>query len=133
MKLEIGMLGSLTKTITDYDVKMMANIIADHNPIHLDETYAKSTIFGNRIAHGVFCNGLISAVLGNHLPGPGTIYLNQELRWVRPVFIGDTITAEVMVDKLENSDRVGLQTKCWNQDGKLVAEGHAKVKYTQQP
>ena len=121
MKLEIGMQGSLTRTITDEDVQKMADLVSDHNPVHLDDEYAKGTLFGRRIVHGVFCNGLISAVLGNVLPGPGTIYLEQSLRWIRPVDIGDTITAEVMVDKLLNT-KVGLQTKCWNQDGKLVAE-----------
>ena len=85
----VGEQASLTKTISESDVSTFAELIGDQNPIHTDDEYARQTRFGRRVAHGVFTGGLISAVLGNELPGPGAIYLSQQLEFLAPVFVGD--------------------------------------------
>lgn len=98
----------------------------DHNPLHLDEEYAKKTLFGRRIAHGMISAGLISAVLGTKLPGEGTIYMGQELKFKRPVFIGDTVTAWVeVVEKDDAKKRLVLHTWVEKQDGTVVTDGQA--------
>lgn len=130
MKFKIGMEESLTKTISEMDVSLMADITGDSNPIHLDEDYAKDTIFGKRIVHGVFCNGLISAVLGTKLPGPGSIYQKQEINWLKPVFLGDTLTATAKIYAIEKKDKnrkIHLDTVCVNQHGETVASGYALI------
>ena len=100
----------------------------DINPVHLDEEAAKKGIFGKRVAHGILVSGLISAVLGNKLPGPGSIYMGQELKFLAPVFIGDTITAEVeIIDLVPEKCRIKLNTICTNQDGKVVISGTALI------
>ena len=94
------------------------------------DAYAKETVFGKRIVHGILTSGLISAVLANKLPGPGTIYLGQDLRFVAPVFVGDDITAEVEIAEIrEDKHIVKLNTTCYNQDGKVVISGMATVKF----
>lgn len=124
----IGQKASLSKTFTEADVLAFAEASGDKNPIHLDEKYAKETRFGNRIAHGMLVAGLISAVLGMQLPGPGTIYLNQELKFKHPVYIGDTITAVIEVSSMrEGKPIVTLSTNCYNQQETLVIEGKAIV------
>ena len=128
MNLEIGQSASRTQRILAEDVESYARISGDTNPVHLDEAYAATTVFGRRIAHGMFTSGFISAILGNDLPGPGTIYLSQELKFKAPVFIGDTITATVEVIKYRPDRRIAtFRTTCSNQDGKLVLEGEAVV------
>lgn len=123
---EIGEKASLSKTITEADVMAFAQLIGDFNPIHTDEEFARKTRFGRRIAHGVFTAGLISAVLGNHLPGPGSIYLSQQIEFLAPVYLGDTITAIVEVIKWRPDKRViTFKTDCYNQDNKQVATGQA--------
>lgn len=97
MELLVGAKASLTKKITDADVRKFSEVSLDTNPLHLDEEFAKTTIFGRRIAHGMISAGLISAVLANKLPGQGSIYLSQELKFTAPVFLNDTITAEVEI------------------------------------
>ena len=97
---QLGMKASTSKTITETDVILFAGVSTDINPVHLDEETAKKGIFGKRVAHGILVSGLISAVLGNKLPGPGSIYMGQELKFLAPVFIGDTITAEVEIIEL---------------------------------
>jgi len=100
------------------------------NPIHMSDKYAEDTIFGKRIVHGILTSGLISAVLANKLPGPGAIYMGQELRFTSPVYLGDDITAEVEVVELrEDKKIVKLSTTCVNQDGKTVISGVATVKF----
>jgi 3-hydroxybutyryl-CoA dehydratase len=94
---DIGEEASLTRTIGEADVAAYARISGDENPIHLDETYAQGTRFGGRIVHGMLIAGLISAVLGNKLPGPGAIYLSQILRFTAPVRVGETVTVRVRV------------------------------------
>ncbi|MCB9135421.1 MAG: MaoC family dehydratase [Anaerolineales bacterium] len=123
-----GQKTTLTKTFTEADVIAFADASGDHNPVHLDETYAQTTRFGKRIAHGMLVAGLISAVLGTQLPGPGTIYLGQELSFKAPVFLGDTITAVVEVANVREGKPIAtLTTNCYNQDGTLVIEGKATV------
>lgn len=127
-KLKIGMSECLGKTITEADILNFAGVSLDVNPLHLNEEYAKTTIFKERIAHGMIGAGLISAVIGTRLPGEGTIYLSQNLKFLSPVKIGDTITAKVEIIGLnEEKKRVELKTTCTNQDGVVVIDGEAKV------
>ena len=125
---KVGMKAHTSKTITETDVILFAGVSTDINPVHLDEEAAKKGIFGKRVAHGILVSGLISAVLGNKLPGPGSIYMGQELKFLAPVFIGDTITAEVeIVELIPEKCRIKLNTTCYNQDGKVVIAGSALI------
>lgn len=128
-ELKIGMCEYIEKTITELDVINFSEISLDTNPLHLDEEYAKNTIFKGKIVHGILGAGLISGVIGTKLPGKGAIYLSQNLKFLAPVRIGDTIRAEVKVIDLDKEKRkVGLKTICINQDGVIVIDGEAKVK-----
>lgn len=125
-ELEVGQEDSFAKTITEGDVSLYAGVTGDLNPAHINEEYAKDTMFKGRIAHGMFGAGLISAVLGTKLPGPGAIYVSQELKFTAPVQFGDTITATAKVkSKNEEKNRVVIETICTNQDGKEVITGEA--------
>ena len=125
--LEIGMVRSLQKEVTDLDIELFAQVSTDHNPVHLDEAYAQDTIFGGRIAHGMLTAGLISAVIGEQLPGHGTVYLGQSLKFLAPVRPGDVVTAEVEVLSIDHAKRrVQLDTRCLV-DGKPVLKGEATV------
>ena len=129
-ELKIGQKASVQKTFTAADVTAFAGISLDVNPIHMSDKYAESTIFGKRIVHGILTSGLISAVLANKLPGPGTIYLGQELKFMAPVYLGDDITAQVEIIELKPEKKiVRLNTTCVNQDGKTVVSGVATVKF----
>lgn len=129
-ELKIGQKASVQKTFTAADVTAFAGISLDVNPIHMSDKYAESTIFGKRIVHGILTSGLISAVLANKLPGPGTIYLGQELKFTAPVYLGDDITATVeIVEIREDKKIIKLDTTCVNQDGKKVITGLATVKF----
>lgn len=126
--IEIGESASFTKTVSETDVYLFAGVSGDFNPAHIDEESAKDTMFGKRIAHGMLSAGFISAVLGTKLPGPGSIYLSQELKFVKPVFIGDTITATAtVIEKDDAKNRVTLETKATNQNGDDVIVGVAKL------
>ncbi|MBR2967826.1 MAG: MaoC family dehydratase [Clostridia bacterium] len=128
--LMVGQKASIQKTFTAADVTAFAGLSLDINPLHVSDEYAKNSIFGKRIVHGILTSGLISAVLANKLPGPGTIYLGQELRFVAPVYLGDDIKAEVEVAEImEEKKIVKLNTTCYNQDGKTVIFGMATVKF----
>ena len=125
--LEIGMIRDLSKVVTDEDIEMFAQVSTDRNPVHLDDDYARDTIFQGRIAHGMLTAGLISAVIGEQLPGHGTVYLSQSLKFMAPVRPGDRVTAEVEVLDIEHSRRrVQLGTRCLV-DGKPVLKGEATV------
>lgn len=125
--LEVGMMRSLQKEITDLDIELFAQISTDHNPVHLDDAYAMDTIFEGRIAHGMLTAGLISAVIGEQLPGHGTVYLGQSLKFLAPVRPGDMVTAEVEVVAIDYAKRrVTLDTRCLV-GGKPVLKGEATV------
>ncbi|MCE6952081.1 MULTISPECIES: MaoC family dehydratase [Rhodobacterales] len=111
--LEIGMSRSLRKEVTDRDIELFAEVSTDRNPVHLDDDYARDTIFEGRIAHGMLTAGLISAVIGEQLPGHGTVYLGQSLKFLAPVRPGDTVLAEVTVTAIDHGKRrVTLETRC---------------------
>jgi len=123
-----GQMDHFEKTISESDVYLYAGITGDMNPAHVNEVYASQGRFKGRIAHGMLTAGLVSAVVGTRLPGPGTIYLGQELRFHAPVMIGDTVRAEVEVVETRPGKRVvKLKTTCTNQDGVTVLDGVATV------
>lgn len=117
-----------TQTINDEMVRTFATLTGDTNPVHLDDTYAATTRFGKRIAHGMLAASLISAALANDLPGPGTVYLSQTLQFKAPVYLGDTITAVIEVKSVRDDKPIAtLITTCINQDNVVVLEGEAAV------
>ncbi len=127
-ELTVGDTAKFSKTISESDVYLFAGVTGDLNPAHVNEEYAKSTFFKTRIAHGMLSASFISTVIGTMLPGPGTIYMSQEVSFLAPVKIGDTVTAivevaEIMADK----KRVRLKTYCINQKNKTVVDGEAIV------
>ncbi len=127
---KVGMKDQTRKTITEADVVLFSAVSTDINPLHLSEEAAKNGIFKKRVAHGILVSGLISAVLGNKLPGPGTVYLGQELRFVAPVYIGDDICAEAEIIEIRPEKRIiKLQTTCTNQRGEKVITGVATVMF----
>ena len=126
--LKAGDSASLAKTISETDVYLFAGITGDFNPAHINEAAARETRFGGRIVHGILSAGLISAVLAMKLPGPGTIYLGQELKFTKPVRIGDTITATCTVTQLVPEKNLAyLETVCQNELGEVVIQGTATV------
>ncbi len=125
--IEMGMTRHLRKEVTDRDIELFAEVSTDRNPVHLDDDYAQDTIFEGRIAHGMLTAGLISAVIGEQLPGHGTVYLGQSLKFLAPVRPGDVVHAEVKVVDIDIAKRrVTLETHC-AVDGKKVLIGEAKV------
>lgn len=116
------------KVITDETVKRYAELSGDYNPIHLDEDYAKKTTFKKKIAHGMLIGGYISKIIGMQLPGNGAIYLSQNFKFVRPVFIGDRIRIHVEIVDIIEDKYIILETKVFNEAGKLCVDGEAKVK-----
>ena len=128
MKIKVGDSATISKTITDADIQAFADVTGDHNPIHLDDEYAAKTRFGSRIAHGMLSASLISAVLANELPGAGSVYLSQTLKFVKPVFPGDTVTARVTVIGIrDDKPIITLETVCLNQHNEPVLKGEATV------
>lgn len=127
-ELAIGQFAQFSKTISESDVYLYAGITGDFNPAHIDQAYAEKTRFRTRIAHGMLTAGFISNLLGTQLPGPGTIYLQQNLNFKAPVVIGDTVTATLeVVEILLEKKRVRLKTVCTNQEGTVVLDGEAIV------
>jgi 3-hydroxybutyryl-CoA dehydratase len=126
----VGQSRSRSTLITEERIAAFADVSGDANPIHLDATFAGQTLFRERIAHGMLLASFISAVLGNELPGLGTIYLSQTLRFTKPAHIGDIITARVTIVSLRPDKRlVELETECTNQEGEIVLSGVALTKY----
>ena len=123
--LQVGDKGSFTKTITEKDVFEFADATGDFNPLHIDEEYAKRTVFGHRIAHGILTAGIISTVLGGEIPGLGTIFVELHIKFLKPVYFGDTVTATGTVMEIINPRRVRLMVACLNQHGEDVALGNA--------
>lgn len=126
-ELLVGKSAEFSRTITDRDVMMFAEVTGDFNPVHVDEAAAAKTRFGGRIAHGMLSGGLISAAIASKLPGPGSIYLGQTLKFTLPVRIGDTVTATITVSEILPRRRVKLSTICTNQNGEKVIDGEATV------
>jgi len=127
-RLAVGDSAEFAKTISESDIYLYAGITGDFNPAHVNEAYAQKTFFKTRIAHGMLTAGLISAVMAGQLPGPGAIYLRQELDFRAPVFIGDTITARTeVIEIIKDRNRVRLRTWCTNQNGTVVLDGEALV------
>ncbi len=125
--IEMGMTRHLHKVVTDRDIELFAEVSTDRNPVHLDDEYANDTIFEGRIAHGMLTAGLISAVIGEQLPGHGTVYLGQTLKFLAPVRPGDMVKAQVTVTDIDHAKRrVTLDCVC-EIDGKPVLKGEAKV------
>lgn len=119
---------SVTRKVEERDVELFASLTGDANPIHLNDEYAAQSRFGRRIAHGLLVSGYISAVLGTLLPGPGSIYLGQNLRFLAPVYLGDTITVTVVVKEVrKDKPVVKLLTKCINQHELTVIDGEATM------
>lgn len=127
-EISLGQTASYSKTIEERDIQLFAAVSGDVNPVHLDETFAASTMFGGRIAHGMLTGALVSAAMALELPGPGTIYRSQSLRFRAPVKIGDTITIKLEVtEKKDRGSLVTLDCKAFNQHEKLVASGVAEA------
>jgi 3-hydroxybutyryl-CoA dehydratase len=125
--LKVGMSAMFGKTVTEADIVAYAGVSGDTNPLHLHDGFARTTRFGQRIAHGMLSGSFISAVIGTKLPGPGSIYVSQTLNFMAPVLIGETITAVVTVTAIdERRRRVTLKTQCLNGD-KVVIDGEAQI------
>jgi 3-hydroxybutyryl-CoA dehydratase len=127
-ELKVGDSARISQTVTETVINDFAKATGDFNPIHLDQTYAEKTRFKGRIAHGALSMGYISSVLANLLPGPGSIYLSQEVKFLAPVRIGDIITARVEVlELIPEKNRVKFKTTCVNQNGEVVVDGTAWI------
>lgn len=125
--LEVGMFHETEHVITEDDIQAFAEVSGDFNPLHMDEEFAKNTVFGQRIAHGALTASYISGILGNNLPGPGAIFTHLSMRFRRPVFIGDHVTVRAEVaEKQDRGNRVTLKVSC-SVDGKKVITGEAGV------
>lgn len=126
--LTLGESATFTKTITEADVILFAGITGDFNPVHIDDVYAKTTMFQGRIVHGCLISSLFSTILGTKLPGYGSIYLGQESKFLKPVRINDTITATVTITEMNvERNRCKLETTAHNQNGELVVTGFATI------
>ena len=126
--IQIGDTAIFSKTISEFDIYQFAGITGDFNPMHINEEFADTTIFEDRIAHGLLTGSFISTVLGMKLPGPNSIYLSQSFSFTAPVKIGDTITAKVeVIEKQDEKKFIKLKTQVWNQHKKMVVDGEALV------
>lgn len=125
--LELNDTGSYTRTIAERDINAFADASGDYSPLHMDEAFARTTTFGQRVAHGLLTAGIISTVLGSEIPGLGTIFLELHIRFMKPVYINDTVTATATVTEIINPQRVRMLVACVNQHGDDVALGNAIV------
>jgi len=123
----VGQSAEMTKIITEEDVFLFAGITGDRNPVHISKEFAAKTRFGERIAHGMLTAGLLSAVIGMKLPGPGCLYVSQTLNFLAPVKIGDEITARAEIVEVISEKRLKLRTQCINQRKEVVLEGEAMI------
>lgn len=128
----VGQSAEFSKTISEYDVYGFAGITGDFNPVHINSEEANSCIFGKRVAHGMLVGAFISTVIGTQLPGRGTIYLQQNCKFIHPVYIGDTITARVEILSINEKMQATLYTEVKNQRGETVVTGEALVKLPDQ-
>lgn len=127
-RIKVGDTAQMERAICEADVLKFAELSGDYNPVHLDEAYAKTTRFGGRIAHGLFCSSMVSALLGMELPGLGTIILSENMRFLYPAYIDDIITARVQVASIDKTkNRAVILFTCKNQSGRLLMDGSAEV------
>lgn len=130
MKYQVGQTAEFERTITDEDVRKFAEVTGDFNPLHMDDEYAKTTVFGQRIAHGMIGAGIISGGLATHLPGLGTTYLGQELTFKNPVYIGETLHVTLKIEEIlpkKKFDLAKIRTTCVTSKGDVAIEGVATV------
>lgn len=128
--IKVGESAYLEKIFLEQDVVVFSKLSMDTNPIHLDHDYAKNTIFKNNIVHGFLVGSLISAVIGTILPGPGAIYLHQDLNFKRPVYIGEKVKATVTIDEIrQDKPIIRMYTVCTNERSEVVVDGYAIIKY----
>lgn len=127
--LKIGSSFSKSVTADEQIVEDIAKISGDINPIHLDEEYAKNSIFGKRIVHALFCHNIISMIIGNYLPGNGAVLISQNFKYQKPVYIGDIVKATVTVKRILPKGKYVLSTICRNQDDEIVLDGESVVKW----
>ncbi|KAB0550745.1 MaoC family dehydratase [Pseudomonas argentinensis] len=125
--LEVGQTASYSKTVEERDILLFAAVSGDHNPVHLDADYAATTMFKERIAHGMFSGALISAAVACTLPGPGTIYVGQQMSFQKPVKLGDTLTVRLEILEKLPKFRVRIATRVFNQHDELVVDGEAEI------
>ena len=125
--LEVGQQASLERTVEERDIQLFAAVSGDNNPVHLDAAFAAETMFKERIAHGMFSGALISAAVACQLPGPGTIYLGQQMSFQKPVKIGDTLTVRLEILEKLPKFRVRIATRVFNQNEELVVDGEAEI------
>ena len=123
----IGDSAKITKIFSEEDVFLFAGIVGDRNPVHISKEYAAATRFKERIVHGILTAGLISAVIGMKMPGPGCLYLSQSLNFLEPVKIGDEITARAEIVEVVSEKRLRLRTQCFNQRKEMVLDGEAII------
>ena len=123
----VGMMESYSQTITDSDIKSFSGISGDKNPVHMSDDFALNTQFKKRIAHGLMSASYFSALFGMKIPGPGCVYLSQSLRFLKPVYIGDTVTAKVKITKLNKRSRRFTFETCCYVDGVEVIVGEAEI------
>lgn len=130
MTYKVGQSATCTKTITESDVQLFAKLSGDFNPIHVNRAVAEKSFFGRQVAHGLLVGSLLSTVIGTKLPGEGTIFMEEGMKFLKPVFIGDTVTAKILVDEIINEDKgvIRLLSVVTNQDNETVIEGFAIVK-----
>lgn len=129
MSLRVGDRASISRQFTEAELAAFADLAADHNPIHLNAEFARTTAFGRRIVHGMLAASLFSGLLGERLPGRGTVYLGQELRFLRPLYLGEAVTANVEVIAIrEDKPIVTLRTWCTDAAGEVLIDGQAVVK-----
>ncbi|WP_213879954.1 MaoC family dehydratase [Pseudomonas sp. dw_358] len=126
-ELQVGQTAQFSKTVEERDIQLFAAMSGDHNPVHLDAAYAATTLFRERIAHGMFSGALISAAVACELPGPGTIYVNQQMSFEKPVKIGDTLTVRLEILEKLPKFRVRIATRVFNQRDELVVDGEAQI------
>ena len=131
--LAVGQTASYSKTVEERDIQLFAAVSGDHNPVHLDAQYAAGTMFKERIAHGMFSGALISAAVACELPGPGTIYIGQTMRFTLPVKLGDTLTVRLEILEKLPKFRVRVATRVFNQRDELVVDGEAEILAPRKP
>ncbi|KIQ06015.1 MULTISPECIES: MaoC family dehydratase [Pseudomonas] len=125
--LDVGQTATYSKTVEERDILLFAAVSGDHNPVHLDAEYAATTLFKERIAHGMFSGALISAAVACTLPGPGTIYVSQQMTFQKPVKLGDTLTVRLEILEKRPKFRVLIATRVFNQNDELVVDGEAEI------